>query len=455
MALNREILLVVEDEEEVAGLLRDALEAPNREILLARTGAEARSLLARDPAVVLLDIGLPDVSGLDLLPEVLGDRRGRVALMLTGQAEQDSVIIAMRHGAMDYLTKPFSIDEVTAKVDKAFELAARNRAVRELPAAGEAPVSGAGVEQFLVGRSPAMLELYKLIGRLAGSAIPVLIRGESGSGKELVARALHRFGPRPDGPFVAVDCGSLPAGLLEGELFGYERGAFTGAVAAKPGRFELADGGTLFLDEVGNIPMELQAKLLRALQEKATQRLGATKAVSWDARVLSATNADPRELASEGRFREDLLYRLAGVEIGVPPLRERLGDLPVLVGLFLRRWAAGRPGLAFTPEAIRLLEAWSWPGNVRELEHAVSRAAALASGPSIGPESLPGEVRSGRSPDPPGMSGRPAGKADLLTLEEMKRRYAREALGLCGGNRAETARLLGVDPKTLRALLQD
>jgi DNA-binding NtrC family response regulator len=300
-----------------------------------------------------------------------------------------------------------------------------------------------------------MLELYKLIGRLAGSGIPVLIRGESGSGKELVARALHRYGPHADGPFVAVDCGSLPAGLLEGELFGYERGPLPGARAAKPGRFELADGGTLFLDEVGNIPLELQAKLLRALQEKATQRLGATKAVSWDARVLSATNADLKDLASKGRFREDLLYRLAGVEVTVPPLRERRGDIAVLLALFLRRWAYGRPGLVFTPEAIGLLEAWPWPGNVRELEHAVNRAAALAAGPAIGPESLPGEIRSGRSPGLPGASGRPAVKADLTTLEEMKRRYARQALGLCGGNKAETARVLGVDPKTLRALLQD
>ena len=322
MTIPRELLLIVEDDDQVGDLLRAALEGPEREVLMARTGAEARELLARDPAVVLLDIGLPDTSGLELLPGILGDRRGRVALMLTGQTEQETVIAAMRQGAMDYLTKPFAVGEVTAKVDKAFELAARNRAVQPLPAPGLVPEVVAGVDRFLVGRSPAMIELYKLIGRLAGSGIPVLVRGESGSGKELVARALHRWGSQPDGPFVAVDCGSLPAGLLEGELFGYERGAFTGAVSAKPGRFELAHGGTLFLDEVGNIPLELQAKLLRALQEKSSQRLGAVKSVSWDARVVSATNADLRELTAGGRFREDLLYRLAGVEIAVPPLRE-------------------------------------------------------------------------------------------------------------------------------------
>ena len=299
-----------------------------------------------------------------------------------------------------------------------------------------------------------MFELFKMIGRLAGSGIPVLITGESGAGKELVARALHQHGPRNGGPFVPVDCGSLPAGLLEAELFGYERGAFTGAVAAKPGRFELADGGTLFLDEISNIPLELQASLLRAVQEKTTQRLGSNRTVKWDARIIAATNADLKALAAEGRYREDLIFRLAGVELTVPPLRERPEDLALLVADFLARWDHRSGARTLAPGVLEALAAYPWPGNVRELEHVVNRAAALARGPVIELEDLPEEVRH-PAHRPPGGLPVTGGREGLLTLEEVKRQYARHALAVNGNKKAETARALGIDRKTLNVLLEE
>ncbi|MEK7767625.1 MAG: sigma-54 dependent transcriptional regulator, partial [bacterium] len=280
------------------------------------------------------------------------------------------------------------------------------------------------------------------------------VTGESGTGKELVARALHRYGPRRNGPFVTVDCASLPAGLLESELFGHERGAFTGAERARPGKFEEADGGTLFLDEIGNLPPEVQAKLLRALQSKTTTRLGSNAPVSWNARIVSATNADLKTLAAEGKFREDLRYRLAGAEIRLPPLRDRLEDVPRLAEHFLARHATADRLLRLSAEAERVLRDYRWPGNVRELEHALARAAALARSAVIGLEDLPAEVR-GLAPLAATGLGVEGGRSGLVTLEEAKRRYARHALTLCGGNKSEAARLLDIDRSTLAALLKE
>ncbi len=445
---GREVVLLVDDDPQVRELLGAVLAADGRTILAAATGAEGRAHFRReDLAVLLLDVGLPDGSGLDLLEEALAADRSRVVIMLTGQAEQETVSRAMSLGAMDYLTKPFAPAAIRVMVDKALALARRNRG--SPPGAGDRGEPGA-VERYLVGRSPAMLELYKLIGRLASSDLPVLIRGESGTGKELVARALHHHGRTPAGPFVAVDCGSLPAGLLESELFGHERGAFTGAEAARAGRFEMADGGTIFLDEIANLTPDLQAKLLRALQERTIQRLGAVRPVAWRARVVAATNAGIRERVAQGQFREDLLYRLAGVELRVPPLRERREDIPALVDHFLARWAAQKGPLAFSPAALAALSAWSWPGNVRELEHAVNRAGALARGPVIEAEEVVADLR-------PGPAGAPVaplpGPEAVRPLDEVKQRYARQALAACHGNRAETARRLGIDRKTLLHLL--
>jgi DNA-binding NtrC family response regulator len=454
-------LLVIDDEPAIRNSLAKFLrDRKGFQVDAASDGVEGlEHLMAVEYDLVLTDLVMPRMDGLELIRRVRGERPEVPVIVLSGRAVFRDVVEAMRAGAYDFIAKPVEdLEELAAVVDRALErrrLIAENETLRDRNRALQETLGTGDPADEIVGESEPFRRALGDAKVVAPTDSTVLLRGETGTGKELVARAIHRLSRRKDQPLVVVNCAAVPATLIESELFGHEKGAFTGAVQRRRGRFELAHGGTLFLDEVGNIPLELQAKLLRALQEKATQRLGATKAVSWDARVLSATNADLKDLASKGRFREDLLYRLAGVEVTVPPLRERRGDIAVLLALFLRRWAYGRPGLVFTPEAIGLLEAWPWPGNVRELEHAVNRAAALAAGPAIGPESLPGEIRSGRSPGLPGASGRPAVKADLTTLEEMKRRYARQALGLCGGNKAETARVLGVDPKTLRALLQD
>jgi len=443
-------ILVVEDEEAVRSLIVRALAPLGGTVETAATGGEARARLASSsPDVILLDLMLPDASGLDLLTEALARDPDRMIVVLTGRADEPSIVEAMRRGAMEYLTKPFEVDDLAAVVQRAAGKARASREARRRSVEGPPPLEG-----LLVGRSAPMVEVFKTVGRLAGATIPVLVTGETGSGKELVARALHLYGPRPEGPFAALDCASLPSGLLESELFGYERGAFTGAVAAKPGKLEAADGGTLFLDEIGNVPPETQAKLLRAIQESAAQRLGSTRTVTWNARIVSATNADLKALMKDGRFREDLYFRIAGAEIRLPPLRERPGDLNLLAAHFLAGLDPGRPPRTLSAAALAVMQAYAWPGNVRELQHAVVRAAAMSRSAVIEPEDLPEPVRGSGILEPLGLAA--AGSPDaLVDMDEMRRRYARHALQVCGGNKSEAARRLGIDRSTLNVLLKD
>ena len=443
-------ILVVEDEAAVRTLIVRALGSLGGTVETAATGDEARARLASGSAdVVLLDLMLPGVSGLDLLAEAQAQDPDRMVVVLTGRADEPSIVEAMRRGAMEYLIKPFEVDDLVAVVARAAARTRANRDARRRAVEGPPPLEG-----LLVGRSGPMVELLKTVGRLAGSTVPVLVTGETGSGKELVARALHLYGPTPGGPFLAVDCASLPPSLLESELFGYERGAFTGAVAAKPGKFEAADGGTLFLDEIGNVAVETQAKLLRALEERTTQRLGSTRSVAWSARLVSATNADLKALAKEGRFREDLYFRVAGAEIRLPPLRERLDDLPALAAHFLAAVDPGRPARTLSGPALAALRAYAWPGNVRELQHALARAAAMSRSTVIEAEDLPADIRGGGPLEALGIPPA-AGPAGLLTMDELRRRYARHALDACGGNKSEAARRLGLDRSTLNSLLKD
>jgi DNA-binding NtrC family response regulator len=348
----------------------------------------------------------------------------------------------MRLGATEYLTKPFALDALGALVDRSVRRYAEDRHTMAEGTPVAPTFSG-----HLVGKSPAMVELFKMVGKLAMSDIPVLVIGESGSGKELAARALHMYGRYSAGAFIPVDCAGIPASLLESELFGYERGAFTDAREAKPGRFEAADGGTLFLDEVGNIPLEVQSKLLRAVQDRATQRLGSNRAVPWRARIVCATNSNLRRMAGEGRFREDLFYRIAGAELVIPPLRERREDIPLLAVYFLGRISGN--GRRFSAGAMEALAAHDWPGNVRELEHTVGRAAAVANGPVIGTDDLPAEVLGGVRYGDSGIAATPA---SIYPMAEMKRRHARECLRICGGDRKKAARMLGIHVKTLDSL---
>jgi len=466
-------LLIVEDDAAVRRLLEKSLAAPGRSVSSAADGAEAREELARGkPGVVILDLGLPDADGVELLSEILAGNPHAMVIVLTGRADQPSVVEAMRRGALEYIVKPFDPDSLSEVVDRAF----RKSGLSATAAAGMPAAAGPVPEGLFIGKTPAILEVFKMIGMLAASEVPVLVTGESGTGKELVARSLHRYGPNPGGPFVVVDCASLPATLLEAELFGHEKGAFTGADAARPGRFEQADGGTIFLDEAGNIPMEFQPKLLRAIQERTVQRLGSTKTVGWNARVISASNTKLWDLAKAGKYREDLLFRLAGAEISLPSLHERRPDIPLLVAHFLER--AGRQGerLSVSPEAAEKLASYNWPGNVRELRHALERAAALSRGSVIDAEHLPEKVRAGTTPDAGSASaqgeplrrspswahpreriveGLPASCDEVMTMDALRVRYARHVLELCGGNKSETARRLGIDRSTLYELLAE
>ena len=442
-------LLIVEDDRAVRTLLERTLSAPGRAVITAENGVQALKMLEENkPRVVILDLGLPDLEGVDIITAAIAGYRHTMIIVLTGRADQPSVMESMRRGAMEYLVKPFDPDALIELVEKAF------RKAQQDGAAGSGPVvTGTAMpDDLLVGKSPAIIGVFKTTGMLASSPIPVLITGESGTGKELVARSLHRYGPNPAGPFIVVDCASIPGTLMESELFGHERGAFTGADTARAGRFEQADGGTIFLDEAGNIPPEIQPKLLRALQEKTIQRLGSTKTITWNARVISASNSRLWEMAREGKYREDLLFRLAGAEISLPPLRERPGDLPLLVDHFLSRHAGDRGKLAVSPEAMKMLESYGWPGNIRELRHALERAVALSRGGVIDAEHLPDKIRGAReaAPATPAM---PAGKNEITSMDEMKRRYARQVLESCGGNKSEAARLLGIDRSTLYELL--
>ncbi len=446
---DREVLLIVEDDAPARNSYAMGLEMPGRRILTAGSAAEARKAIVSDcPSVVLLDIGLPDSSGLELLKEILREDPCRMVVMVTARTDEGAVVEAMRRGAMDYLSKPFGLHDLRSIVERASQKARANQTTSCL----KGLQTGICEDGFLAGRTPEMVEIFKLMGRLADSGAPVVITGETGTGKELVARALHCYGRRSGGPFVVVDVSALPAGLIEAELFGYERGAFTGAVMAKPGKIELAHGGTLFFDELGNIPLQVQVKLLRVLQERVVQRLGSSRATPFDARFVSATSANLKELIAQGKFREDLYFRLAGVEMHLPALRERLDDLPYLFDHILARRTSGKRSISVSEEALELMKAYNWPGNVRELEHVLLRAIALMRGSVIGPDELPEELRGIRPPAAGEGAVAPA-SGSLLPLAEMKRQHVRLARDLCGGNRSKAAKMLGIDRKTLNSLL--
>lgn len=443
------VLLIVEDDAPARSSYAAGLEIPGRMVLTAGSAAEARKVIvSSSPSVVLLDIGLPDSSGLELLKEILREEPRRMVVMVTARTDEEAVVGAMRHGAMDYLSKPFSLHKLRSVVEKAFQKVRANQAalcLQELR-------TKVREDGFLAGRSPKMMEIFKLMGKLADSEMSVLITGETGTGKELVARALHCYGRRSGGPFVPVDVSAMPVSLIEAELFGFERGAFTGAVTAKPGKIESARGGTLFFDELGNIPLPVQVKLLRVLQEREVQRLGSSKGTPFDARFVSATSANLKELIAQGKFREDLYFRLAGMEMHLPALRERLDDLPFLIDHILARYTSGKGHIRVSEEALELMNAYSWPGNVRELEHVLLRAIALMRGSVIGPDELPERLRGARLLATGGATGVPT-SGFLLPLAEMKHQHARRGLDLCKGNRGKAARMLGIDRKTLNALL--
>jgi DNA-binding NtrC family response regulator len=431
---ERIAVLVLEDDPSFASVLQEELEGKGHAVERTDSVGEARERLREGGFdVALLDLQLPDGSGLDVLREIAAESLAVEALVLTGHADVQSALEAMRLGAYDYLSKPPRLDELHVLVAKAAEKA---RLRRENVALRVRLRRHEGAHGFVTD-DPATKELLAMLARAAPSALPVLIQGETGTGKELLARGLHEQSPRAGFPFVPINCAALPESLIESELFGHERGAFTGAIDRKTGLFEVATRGTVFLDEIGELSLPLQSRLLRVLESQEFFRVGGTRPVRVDVRVVSATNRDLRAEVEGGRFREDLFYRLNGVSLRVPPLRERRGDIPLLAGHFLDR---GKSGHLLDDGAVGSLVAYDWPGNVRELEMVIGRAALLCRLPTITAEDLPLEVR-------PRAVSRTLGTD--LTLAEMEKEFVLAALEKHKGHRGRTAEALGIDPKTL------
>ncbi|MHB1135961.1 MAG: sigma-54-dependent transcriptional regulator [Coriobacteriia bacterium] len=441
-------ILIADDEKNMRWVLSQALEAEGYEVIEAADGKEALIAIAeQDPRIVILDHKMPAPDGMEVLRRLRAKGHRFPVIMLTAHGNVQTAVEAMKAGANEYLTKPFDLDELKLSVQKALAVEALAAEVDRLREELDRDWDIEGI----VAADPAMLELLSTIEKVAPTSATVMIYGESGTGKELVARALHRLSTRASKPFISISAGALPETLLESELFGYEKGAFTGAVMAKPGRFEMANGGTLFLDEIGDISPAVQVKLLRVLQERTFERLGGTRSIEVDVRVVAATNRDLQQLIADGTFREDLFYRLNVVPATIPPLRKRTADIPPLVAHFMDKFRAGTRTIS--PKAMEALVAYQWPGNVRELENTIERITILSHGDVIEAEDLPAEVRSGVGIVEAGSRCfiLPEGGIDL---EETELDLVRQALERAGGSTPKAAKLLGLTTRTLEARME-
>jgi len=439
-------VLVVDDEEEARNLCAEVAAEAGLRVRSAATTEQALDILEQVPVdLVLTDLRVPELGGLELLRRLRAQSPQIAVLVLTQYGTIESAVEATRLGAADYVTKPYHLDELRAKLDRmahALGLERENRVLREelrsRPGFGQ-----------LVGVSTKMQRVYQVIEKVAVHTCPVLILGESGTGKELVARSVHFASPRRERPFVPVDCSALVPTLIESELFGYVKGAYTGATQNRRGLLEAAAGGTLFLDEIGDLPVDLQAKLLRALQEREIKPVGSNERVPIDVRVIAATNRDLEEAIHKGQFRQDLYFRLNVVQIKLPPLRERKNDIPMLVNSFLEKFSSSqRTVTSVSEDAMARLLAYDWPGNVRELENAVERAVALGSGPVVALTDLPTNLQHG-------IFERRMGMDELVPLEELERRAIFRALRETAGDKLAAARLLGIGKTTLYRKLKE
>jgi len=449
-------LLIVDDEPDMLDNCTRLLAKAGYACVTSSDPRQAMALLESErPDLLLTDLRMPGVDGLALLRQAHQVDPQMPVIILTAFATIESAVEAVKEGAFDYLPKPFSVDQLRLAVDRA--LAQRRLALENLRLREQLRETY-GLEN-IVGRSPAMAQVFELVRKAARSEANILILGESGTGKELVARAIHANSPRAAEAFVPVDCASLPEQLLESELFGHERGAFTGAVRTKPGLLEVAHRGTLFLDEIAELPVGLQVKLLRALQERQIRRVGGTRQIDVDVRLVSATNHDLRETVVKGQFREELYYRVNVIAIALPPLRERKGDVTLLAHTSLKKYGQSRerPLRGFEPEAIQLLEAYPWPGNVRELQNVVERACALADGDTVTVRDLPEHVRppqpSRSTPLPAPATALPLKDAKARWMSDLEAAYLSEILKRHGGNVSQAARDAGIDRKTFHRLL--
>jgi two-component system response regulator PilR (NtrC family) len=445
-------ILVVDDERSMQEFLEIFLRGEGYEVATAGDVAAARRLLESDEFdVVITDIQMPGGSGLDLLHAARDVSPDAMVIMITAYASTETAIAAMKDGAYDYLTKPFRVDEIRLVVEKALEKKSLSRENRRL----RTELRSRSRSRRVIGNSAAMQRVFDLVSQVADSRANVLVTGESGTGKEMIARAIHEMSERRDGPFIVVNCAAIPENLLESELFGHVRGAFTGALHNKEGLFELADGGTIFLDEVGDLPLPLQVKVLRAIQEKSFRRVGGTHDQQVDARIVSATNRRLEQEVAGARFREDLYYRLNVIEIPLPPLRERKDDVALLVDHFIEKYARelGKDVKGMSDEALAKLVAYRFPGNVRELENVIERAAALTRGPVIQVESLPRSVLEREEPGPVARIPRDGVDLDRL-MQDYERGLILEALRPAGGVKKRAAKLLGISFRSLRYRLE-
>jgi two-component system response regulator AtoC len=439
-----ERIVIAEDDEPLAFVLREALTRLNYEAHVAATGGALLDKL-KGPGfdLILLDVRLPDMDGLDAIPRCRELAPDTPIIVMTAHGTREVATEAVTRGAYDFFTKPLKMAEFQVVVARALERRRLQLQVRALQAE-----QGAVFEE-VIGKSEALLRVLEMAQRAASTDVTILIEGESGTGKEILARAIHRASNRKDGPFIPVNCAAIPEGLLESELFGHERGAFTGSVRAKPGRFELAHQGTLLLDEIGDMPFPMQAKMLRVLQEMEVERVGGLKPIKIDVRVIAATHQDLEGLVAASRFRSDLFYRLQGVRLQLPPLRERMQDMPLLINQLLERAARRlwRAPAVVSPEALRCLWAYRWPGNVRELQHVLEGAMVLSDGVIL-PEHLPPAVQKGSRPEvsePP-----PPAAGDLdEALAEWERRAILDALQKASGVQARAAKILGISERSL------
>jgi two-component system, NtrC family, nitrogen regulation response regulator NtrX len=443
-------ILVIDDEPGIRSAVRDILEDEGHEALVAEDAVVGLEMMdARRPDLAVLDVWLPRLGGLDALARMREARPDMEVLVVSGHGTIDMAVRALKLGAFDFIEKPLSMDRLLTAVRNALEVASLRRENRELRRAVAAPLE----VESLIGSSAALGEVRELIEQAAASDARILITGENGTGKELVARQVHAKGRRAGGPFVEVNCAAIPDTLLESELFGHEKGAFTDAVSRRAGRFEAADGGTLFLDEVADLSLQAQAKVLRVLQEMRFERLGGERTISVDVRVIAATNKDVRAEIAAGRFREDLYFRLAVVPIRMPPLRERLEDLPELCRHFLARAAAsGAPEREISPEAVAALQARSWPGNVRELANFLERVAVMSDERLVTPETVARVLGGPGRPTAEPLVGKRYRDLPLVEAKELfERDYLAQKLRECDYNVARAAAAAGIHPSGLHA----
>jgi two-component system response regulator PilR (NtrC family) len=444
-------ILVVDDERSIREMLSIVLRREGYEVMLADSGRAAVEMLEREPVDLLIsDIKMPDLSGVDVLRAAKRIDQDILGIMITAFASTETAVEAMRLGACDYLSKPFDIDLLKMKVREKIE----NRQLRQENVLLKRTLGLSHQFSNIIGRSEAMLQVFKMIETVARTNSTILLTGESGTGKGLVAQAVHFHSLRREKPFVALNCGALPENLLESELFGHMRGAFTGADANKKGLLEVAEHGTVFLDEIGEMSAVMQVKLLRVLQERRFRRVGGLEELQADIRVVAATNQDLPRLITEGRFREDLFYRINVIPIALPPLRERREDIPLLAEFFLSKFneQMGKTITGLSHEALDLLTAHDWPGNIRELENVLERAVALEATPTVLPESLPPAVRGGvERAAVPVADGLPEAGFDLEAhVKEIEMSYIAEALKRAGGVQVRAAELLGMSFRSFR-----